>query len=152
IPRARARLLHRRRLAQRVEGAGVGSPPPALRRRRAVACDRRRSAAAHDPALPRSVNRPRVTLPGRRAARKTTAGLLVTLTLIALAVVAAHAEWLQPDPTLRDAQYQLRAALRDTIGHADDAGRLDTLGVALLRIGRTQDAVTIFRRVLGLKP
>lgn len=96
------------------------------------------------------MSRPEVTLP-RGAARRIAAALLAPLAIVAL-VVAARAEWLQPDPTLRDAQYQLRAALRDTIGHPDEYGRLDTLGVALLRLGRTQDAVTMFRRVLGLKP
>lgn len=76
----------------------------------------------------------------------------------ALAVLAgaapqpARAEWLQPDATYRDAQLELRAARRDTLGHADDAGRLDTLGVALLRLTQLDDAARVFRRVLELKP
>jgi len=70
----------------------------------------------------------------------------------ALTIAVARAEWLQPDPTLRDAQYALRMAQRDTTGHSDDPARLDTLGVALLRLGRSADAAALFRRVLGLKP
>jgi hypothetical protein len=79
--------------------------------------------------------------------------------LSALALVAAlatcavaRAEWLQPDPSFRDAQFALRSAARDTAGHAGDAPRLDTLGVALLRLGREGEAETIFRRVLPLVP
>ena len=60
-------------------------------------------------------------------------------TLLA-AFAAARAEWLQPDATWREAQFQLRTAQRDTVGHPDDPARLDSLAVALLRIGRTEDA------------
>ena len=70
----------------------------------------------------------------------------------ALGVGPARADWLQPDPSYRDAQVQLRYALRDTAGHGDDPGRLDTLAVALLRLGRTDDAAKLFRRVLDQKP
>jgi len=73
------------------------------------------------------------------------AGLLV-------AAAPARADWLQPDATYRDAQFLLRSALRDTVGHPDDPARLDSLGVALLRLARTDDAARIFRRVLEIKP
>ena len=76
---------------------------------------------------------------------------IALLGLLALAAPAA-ADWLQPDPTYRDAQFLLRAALRDTVGHPDDPARLDSLAVALLRLARTDDAARFFRRVLELKP
>jgi len=81
-------------------------------------------------------------------------GFRPALVAAAIFVLAAPAgaEWLQPDPTLREAQFALRAAARDTVGHSDDAGRLDTLGVALLRIGRTDDAARIFHRVIDQRP
>jgi hypothetical protein len=74
------------------------------------------------------------------------------LACAALAFAVARADWLQPDPTLREAQLDLREATRDTLGHGDDPARLDTLGVALLRLGRSADARKIFARVLSLKP
>jgi hypothetical protein len=80
--------------------------------------------------------------------RRTALGVL----LVALAAAPALADWLQPDPSYRDAQFLLRAAQRDTLGHADDPLRLDTLGVALLRLGHTADASRIFRRVLEQRP
>lgn len=77
---------------------------------------------------------------------------LAALALLVAAVVPARGDWLQPDASYRDAQVQLRYATRDTAGHGDDPGRLDTLAVALLRIGRTDDAAKLFRRVLDRKP
>lgn len=82
---------------------------------------------------------------------------LAVSTIAVLALLAAgggrvQADWLQPDASYRDAQMQLRYAQRDTAGHSNEVGRLDTLAVALLRIGRTDDAATIFRRVLDQKP
>jgi hypothetical protein len=76
----------------------------------------------------------------------------VTLALAcaALAPGAARADWLQPDPSYREAQMLLRAAIRDTLHHAGDATRLDSLGVALLRLGRTDDARAILERALAL--
>lgn len=65
---------------------------------------------------------------------------------------AAGAEWLTPDPSWREAQAVLRQAQRDTAGHAADPARLDSLAVALLRVGRTGDAARLFRRVLELAP
>lgn len=64
----------------------------------------------------------------------------------------AHADWLAPDATLRDALIQVRFAQKDTTGHAEDPARLDTLGVALLRVGRLSDARTAFERVRLLAP
>ena len=64
----------------------------------------------------------------------------------------ASATWLRPDPTYLDAELNLRLAVRDTVGRAGDAARLDSLGIALLRLGRQKEAEGIFRRVLELKP
>jgi hypothetical protein len=72
--------------------------------------------------------------------------------LLALAAAPALADWLAPDASLRDAQMQLRYATRDTVGHGDDLAKLDTLGVALLRIGRVAEARKLFDRVLAAKP
>ena len=69
-----------------------------------------------------------------------------------LSVSEARADWLQPDASYREAQFILRMAARDTAGHADDPGRLDSLGVALLRLGRMGQAEKIFRHVLDLSP
>jgi len=77
------------------------------------------------------------------------AGALVFL-LAALAPAAAHADWLQPDPSYREAQMLLRAAARDTLHHADDPMRLDSLGVSLLRLGRMDDAKPVLERALAL--
>ncbi|MBI1797278.1 MAG: aspartyl protease family protein [Candidatus Eisenbacteria bacterium] len=73
---------------------------------------------------------------------------------LALAVLApvARGDWLQPDPSYRDAQFLLRQAQRDTLDHGNDPVRLDSLGVALLRLGRTADAATIFGRTLAVRP
>lgn len=78
--------------------------------------------------------------------------LLPALLAAALVASAALAEWLQPDPSYRDAQHLLRQAIRDTMGRGDDPARLDTLGVALLSLGRTEEARTVFARVLALQP
>jgi hypothetical protein len=72
---------------------------------------------------------------------------------LALAVAgASQAEWLQPDPSYREAQLVLRMAARDTAGHADDPARLDSLGVALLRVGRLADARPLLERSLETNP
>ena len=84
---------------------------------------------------------------GSRAAR---AALLAAL--LAGGGAAARAEWLQPDPSLREAQLLLRVAVRDTAGHADEPGRLDSLGVALLRLGRLPEAEGVLRRALAQAP
>jgi hypothetical protein len=84
---------------------------------------------------------------GGTAARR----LLATLALV-LAASSAWAEWLQPDASYRDAQVLLRQALRDTLGHGEDPPRLDTLGLALLRLGRADEARVVFARVLAIDP
>ena len=78
--------------------------------------------------------------------------LLRAFALLALTAGAARAEWLRPDPSYQEAQIALRLAARDTAGHAQDPARLDSLGVALLRLCRQDEAEKIFRRVLALKP
>ncbi len=65
---------------------------------------------------------------------------------------AALAEWLQPDASYRDAQLLLRQALRDTMGHGNDPVRLDSLGVAQLRLARFAEARAAFTRVLAIDP
>jgi len=70
----------------------------------------------------------------------------------ALAAPLAHAEWLQPDPSYREAQADLRYAVRDTAGHPGDAGALDSVGVALLRLGRIDEASRVFDRVAAIAP
>lgn len=80
--------------------------------------------------------------------RRVAAAALALLLLAPLAL----AEWLQPDASYRDAQFLLRQAIRDTIGHGDDVGRLDSLGVALLRLARFDDARKAFTRVLAASP
>src|SRR5262245_25286159 len=91
-------------------------------------------------AIPRMVVTPR-----RRAAA------MALAVVLALAAVA-RADWMQPDPSYRDAQFLLRQAQRDTLDHGGDPGRLDSLGVALLRLGRSADAAAIFTRALAVKP
>lgn len=80
----------------------------------------------------------------RRVAIALAAGLLLA--------AIAHADWLAPDASYRDAQLQLRYAARDTAGHGDDVTRLDTLATALLRLGRTNEARKLFERTLASKP
>ena len=74
------------------------------------------------------------------------------LALAALLAGAALADWMQPDPGYRDALVELRSAARDTVGQPPTAARLDTLAVALLRLGRFADAQGLFERVLALSP
>lgn len=79
--------------------------------------------------------------------------LAAALVLLPCAGVApARADWLQPDPSFREAQLGLREAIRDTAGHAGEPARLDSLAVALLRLGRLDDAEKLFRRVLDAAP
>lgn len=52
----------------------------------------------------------------------------------------------------REAQTQLRDAVRDTVGRGEDTERLAALGQALLRLGRWSDADKILRRVLAARP
>ncbi|MGH7741029.1 MAG: aspartyl protease family protein [Candidatus Eiseniibacteriota bacterium] len=64
----------------------------------------------------------------------------------------AHAEWQQPDPTYRDAQANLRMALRDTLGHGGEIARLDSLAVAHLSLAHFVEARRLFERVLAIDP
>lgn len=75
----------------------------------------------------------------------------VALALLSVAPLAL-AEWLQPDASYRDAQLLLRQAVRDTMGRGDDPARLDSLGLALLRLGRYDDARAAFTRALAGQP
>jgi len=47
---------------------------------------------------------------------------------------------------------QLRYAIRDTVGHGGDPVLVDSLAVALLRVGRVPDARKLFERVIAAKP
>src|ERR1044071_5339277 len=95
-----------------------------------------------------------VMLGGRRAPARNllAATLLSVIGALTLAPVPSLADWLQPDGSYREAQLILKMAARDTAGHADDPGRLDSLGVALLRLGRLAEAREGFQRSLALSP
>lgn len=64
----------------------------------------------------------------------------------------ARGDWLQPDPSFREAQLTLRLALRDTVGRPLTALRLDSLAVAHLRLGNLDEAQRLFTRVVALAP
>jgi hypothetical protein len=64
----------------------------------------------------------------------------------------ARADWQQPDPSYRDAQFALRAALRDTAGQGASIARLDTLALAHLRLAHFADARRLFERVRAANP
>lgn len=93
-----------------------------------------------------SVPRERARVPSRLRR------VLAALACVLGAAVVARADWLAPDASFRDAQMQVRYATRDTVGHSDDVGRIDTLAVALLRLGRVGEARTLFQRTLAAKP
>ena len=69
--------------------------------------------------------------------------------LVALLPTTPRAQTGEPDAAYRDALTWLREAARDTVGHGGDPARLDTLGVALLQVGRTTDAGRVFARALA---
>jgi hypothetical protein len=71
---------------------------------------------------------------------------------LALAATVALADWLAPDPSLRDAQLALRMAARDTVGHAPTVAQLDSLAAAHLRLGDLLPARALFERVRALAP
>ena len=71
---------------------------------------------------------------------------------LVLGVSVAFADWLQPDPSYRDAQLQLREARHDTLGHGGEPARLDTLGLALLRLAHFDEARTVYARSLAADP
>ncbi|MFN8589065.1 MAG: aspartyl protease family protein [Candidatus Eisenbacteria bacterium] len=72
--------------------------------------------------------------------------------VLACAAGAARAEWMQPDPSLREAQLELRDAARDTVDHPNDPAKLATLGAAQLKLARFADAERSFLRALALRP
>lgn len=78
--------------------------------------------------------------------------LLIGALALLLAAPVAFAEWLQPDASYRDAQIMLRQALRDTLGHGANPARLDTLGLALLRLGRFDEARAVYGRTREIDP
>jgi len=82
--------------------------------------------------------------------RRSTA--LAAATLLALLAPLAAADWLAPDASYREAQLQLRYAARDTAEKGANRSTLDTLGSALLRLGRIGEARAVFERVLALEP
>lgn len=77
--------------------------------------------------------------------------LLPLCLALALAPPLASAQDDAPS-TWRDAQDRLREAVRDTVGRGEDAERLATLGTALLRLGRWNDAGKVCERVLAARP
>ncbi len=64
----------------------------------------------------------------------------------------AAADWLAPDPSMRDAQASLERAIRDTTGGTPTPPRLDTLAVALMRLGRLDEAAPLLQRALAATP
>jgi predicted aspartyl protease len=78
--------------------------------------------------------------------------LAAGLVLAAGPLAPARADWLQPDPSFREAQLTLRLAVRDTAGQPLTALRLDSLAVAHLRLGNLDEAQRLFTRVVALAP
>jgi hypothetical protein len=78
--------------------------------------------------------------------------LAATLALAAGSAGPARADWLQPDPSFREAQLTLRLAARDTVGQPLTAARLDSLGAAHLRLGNLDEAQRLLARVVLLSP
>jgi hypothetical protein len=89
-------------------------------------------------------NRPLTLVPGL--------ALAVVLVLGAGQPAPVRADWLQPDPSFREAQLTLRLATRDTVGQPLTAPRLDSLAVAHLRLGNLDEAQRLFARVVALAP
>ena len=89
-------------------------------------------------------NQPRTFVPGL--------ALAAALVLASGPPAPARADWLQPDPSFRDAQLTLRLAIRDTVGQPLTARRLDSLAVAHLRLGSLDEAQRLFVRVVTLAP
>jgi aspartyl protease/tetratricopeptide repeat protein len=82
---------------------------------------------------------------------RTLRSALVAALGVVLLAAAAGADWLEPDPTLRDAQETLARAIRDTVQSATPP-RLDSLGVALIRLGRLDEAAPVLQRALSAAP
>lgn len=73
--------------------------------------------------------------------------------LLAVLACAGAARAQDDAPTnWREAQTMLRDAVRDTIGRGDNPVLLSTLGQALLRLGRWNDAEKVLGRVLEARP
>jgi len=84
--------------------------------------------------------------------RRALAAALLAVTLLPVAPSRVRAQARAADASYRDAELLLRAAIRDTAGRGADPARLDTLGVALMRLARFEDATRVFGRVLDLDP
>ncbi|HVP14533.1 MAG TPA: aspartyl protease family protein [Terriglobales bacterium] len=78
--------------------------------------------------------------------------LLATLAPAILAAGVARATWLEPDPSVRAAQLELRLATRDTVGKPASAALLDTLAEAHLALANVEEAKLLFARALALAP
>ena len=78
--------------------------------------------------------------------------LAVVLVLACSPPAPARADWLQPDPSFREAQLTLRLATRDTVGQPLTVARLDSLAAAHLRLGNLDEARRLFARVIALAP
>ncbi len=78
--------------------------------------------------------------------------LVAALGLASAPTAPARADWLQPDPSFRDAQLALRLAVRDTVGRPLAAAHLDSLAVAHLRLANLDEARRLFARVVALAP
>lgn len=78
--------------------------------------------------------------------------LAAVLSLAAGRAAPARADWLQPDPSFREARLTLRLATRDTAGQPLTALRLDSLAVAHLRLGNLDEAQRLFTQVVVLAP
>lgn len=74
--------------------------------------------------------------------------------LTVVATLAAACPGLAQDGPLswKDAQSLLRAAQRDTLGHANEPAALDSLASALFRVDKLSEAEAIHRRALELSP
>ncbi|MFI5370572.1 MAG: aspartyl protease family protein [Candidatus Eisenbacteria bacterium] len=82
--------------------------------------------------------------------RRPAAALLGAVLVMACAAAPGNTQSRAPDASYRDAEMLLRAAARDTVGRGADPARLDTLGVALLRLARFEEATRVFGRVIDL--
>lgn len=76
---------------------------------------------------------------------------LAVAAALALTAALASADWLTPDSSYRDAELAVRLAAHDTTLGVT-AARLDTLGAALLKLGRFDEAESAFDRARALAP
>ncbi len=90
----------------------------------------------------------RIPRPGSLAGLAAGAALL----LLVAHPLSVRADWLQPDASYRDAQLTLRLAVRDTVGQPLTVARLDSLGVAHLRLADLAEAGRHFAHALALAP